>query len=196
MSWAPLYVDADELEEFVRVAADNPYVGTYGTAAARAIDGFCNRQFGKFEAATALTYEWTRAARTLDNRWLLPVDDLMDLTGFTVTVDGAAVTAGATGYQLWPRNAAAKGEPYTALSFYERPYGDVVGTGKWGWSAYPAAVTAAMWVQVNAWNIRRESPYGTGGSTGDGEVSVTGSRRLDPDARAMLSTLVRPRLPR
>lgn len=194
MTWAPDYVDAGELSEFVRVNADNPYVGTYGTAAARAIDNFTNRQFGKLDAAATLTYEGYRAAQLPDGRWLVTIDDLQDLTGVTVTVDGTAVAAGVDGYRLWPRNAVTLGGVYTGITLAARPCGDVDVFGPFGWNEIPANVTAATWLQVNRWNIRQESPYGTAGSPSEG-TEVRLSARLDPDVRVMLGPYVRARMP-
>lgn len=195
MPWKPDYVDAADLADFVRVNADNPYVGTYGTAAARLIDDACNRQFGQLDAAATFTYDACRAAQLDNGRWLLLVDDVQDITAATVTVDGTAVAAGVDGYQWWERNAVAKGEPYTGITLADRPSGDVDVFALFGWSAVPAAVTGAVWLQVNRWNIRRESPYGTAGSTGDGS-EVRLSARLDPDVRLMLGSVVRGRMPR
>lgn len=196
MPWEPDYVDEPTLIDFVRANADNPYVGTYGTAAARAVDGYCGRQFGKMDVATALTFSAHRAAPMRDGWWHLATEDAQDLTGATVTVDGTTVTAGATGYRWWERNAAAFGRPYTGLLLASQPYGDVVATLKWGWNAVPAAVTAAVWLQVNRWNTRRESPYGIAGSPAEGtEVRLTAV--LDPDVRALLAggRVIRKRMP-
>lgn len=198
MPWAPDYVDPDVLADFVRVNLDNPYVGTYGTAASRAIDGFTNRQFGQLATAAAFTYDGAAAALLPDScRWWLPIDDVQDLTGLIVVVGGTTITAGADGYQLWPRNEVAKGRPYTGLTFADRPVGDVDVTAKFGWSTIPAGVTGANWLQVNRWNIRRESPYGIAGAPSEGS-EIRLSTLLDPDVRAMLSggQLVRVRMPR
>lgn len=196
MTWAPDYADAADLADFVRTASDNPYVGTYGTAAARAVDDFCNRQFGQLDAPATFTYDACNAAPLDNGRWLLLIDDVQDITAATVTVDGAAVAAGADGYQWWERNAVAKGLPYTGITLADRPSGDVDVFARFGWSAVPAAVPGAVWLQVNRWHIRRESPYGTAGSPSEGS-EVRLSARLDPDVRAMLSgRLVRARMPR
>lgn len=197
MPWAPdLYVDADELAEFVRVEQDNPYVGTYGTAAARAIDDVCNRQFGRLDVAGTFSYEPDRAALLDNGRWLVLVDDVPDIAGVTVTVDGSAVAAGVDGYQWWPRNEIAKGRPYTGITLADRPTGDVDVLARFGWLAIPAGAAAATWLQVNRWNVRRESPYGTAGSPSEGS-EVRLSARLDPDVRAILSGgLIRARMPR
>lgn len=195
MPWAPDYVDAADLAEFVRVESDNPYVGTYGTAAARAIDDACNRQFGQLDDPDTFTYDALAAAQLENGRWLLLIDDVPAVAGVTVTVDGTAVAAGVDGYQWWERNAIVKGRPYTGITLADRPTGDVDVLAPFGWLAIPAGVTAACWLQVNRWNIRRESPYGTAGSPSEGS-EVRLSARLDPDVRAMLGGLGRARMPR
>jgi hypothetical protein len=196
VTWAPDYADAADLADFVRTAADNPYVGTYGTAAARAVDDFCGRQFGQMAAPVAFTYDAYRAAPLTDGTWLLLVDDVQDITAAALTVDGATITAGTSGYRWWERNAVAKGQPYTGVRLADRPTGDVALTARFGWTAVPAAVPAAVWLQVNRWHIRRESPYGTAGSPSEGS-EVRLAARLDPDVRALLSGggLVRGRMP-
>lgn len=197
MPWAPdLYVDEQALIDFVRVESDNPYVGTYGTAAARAIDDACNRQFGQLDTPGTFTYDALGAAQLDTGRWLLLVDDVPNTSGVVVTVDGDEVAAGVDGYQWWPRNELAKGRPYTGITLANRPTGDVDVLASFGWAAIPAGVTAASWLQVNRWNVRRESPYGTAGSPSEGS-EVRLSARLDPDVRAILSGgLIRARMPR
>lgn len=197
MSWKPDYVTAAALATYVRAAADDAYVGELGTAAARAVDAFCNRQFGKLEAPETWTYDPYRAARLMDGTWLLPIDDVQDPTGLVVTVDGTAVAVGADGYRLWPRNATAQGHPYTALRLTDRPLGDVDVTATFGWNAVPAAVISAVRFQVNRWYVRRDSPYGTAGSPAEGTEIRLGAV-LDPDTRAILAggRVVRKQLPR
>lgn len=196
MPWAPQYVDDEDLADFVRVNADNPYVGTYGLAASRAVDEWCDRQFGRLDAPATFTYPGHRVGALRSGRWLLMTDDIPATADTVVTVAGSTVAAGADGYTFWPPDAIAKGSPHLGIVLADRPArdADVAVTNRFGWLATPAAVTAAIWLQVNAWNIRRESPFGTAGGDAD-QVSVTGSRRLDPDARAMLSPLVRRRMP-
>jgi hypothetical protein len=191
--WQPSYVDEEELIDFCRTAADNPYVGTYGVAACRAVDSYCNRQFGQLSSAETWTYDATNAARLRNGRWLVMIDDLQDTSGMTVTVDGTAVTD----YQMWERNASGQGRPYTGITLATCPTGDIDVAARFGWNAVPAAVPAAVWLQVNRWNARRESPYGIAGSPGEGS-EVRLSAVLDPDVRVVLSGvgLVRKRMPR
>lgn len=193
--WAPDYVTADDLAEFVRASDDDPYVADYATAASRAVDDLCNRQFGLMDAPATLVYDASRAAQLGNGRWLVQTDDMMITAGLTVAVDGAPVDAG--DYRLWEPNAAAFGRPYTGITFTYQPTGDVAVTTKFGWASVPASVPAAVRLQGNRWHVRRESPYGTAGSPAEGS-EIRLSNRLDPDVRAILrgARLMRPRRPR
>lgn len=202
MAWAPDYVPVGTagsggLVDFCQADPADPFLATYATASSRAVDDFCNRQFGQLAAPAAFTYEGRRAARLRDGTWLLPVDDVQDITAATVTVAGVTVAAGVTGYRWWETNAVAKGSPFTALRFADYPDGDVVLTAKFGWTAYPAAVIGAVRFQVNRWYVRRESPFGVAGSP-DAGSEFRLSARLDPDTRTILAggRVVRARMPR
>ncbi len=198
MPWAPDYVDDAELADFVRTETGDAYIPGYGTAASRAIDEACNRQFGKAAAPATLTYDAGAAAQLNNGRWLILVDDFQDLTGLVVSLAGTTVAAGVDGYQWWERNATLWGVPYIGLTFRDRPpCGDLTVTGTPGWNAVPAPVPAAVRLQVNRWHIRRESPYGTAGAPSEGS-EVRLSARLDPDVRAILAggKLIRARMPR
>jgi hypothetical protein len=198
MPWAPDYVVDADLETFVRTETGDAYIPGYGSAASRAVDDACNRQFGQFATAQTLTYDTSNAAQLNNGRWLMLIDDVQDLTGITVTVAGIAVAAGVDGYQWWERNSAAFGVPYIGLTFRDRPAaGDLSVLAKFGWSAVPAAVPSAVRLQVNRWHVRRESPYGTAGAPSEGS-EVRLSARLDPDVRAILSgaKIIRARMPR
>lgn len=185
-SWAPDYVDPEVLADFVRANADDPYVAVYGTAASRAVDDYCGRQFGQLAAAATLTYEAHRAAQLPSGRWLVRVDDLQDTSGLTVDVDGTALDSGDDGYHLWPRNNAVLGRPYTGVTLASRPSADLNVLGRFGWNSVPTPVMGATWLQVNRWHTRRESPYGIAGSPSEGsEVKLTAV--LDPDVRAILA---------
>jgi hypothetical protein len=183
--------------DFVRTNADNPYVATYGTAAARAIDDWCNRQFGQLATLTTWTYPGRSAVYLPQlDRWLVLTDDIGDVAGLVVTVDGTTLSAGVDGYQLWPANEIAKGRVHTGITLASCPGAvDVDVTCKFGWTAVPAAVKGAQLLQVNRWNIRRESPYGTGGNATEGS-EMRLSTKLDPDARIMLTSVIRARMPR
>lgn len=201
MPWAPdQYVEItgdDGLAAFCRKPADDSFLPALGTAAARAVDDYCNRQFGQLAAAATFTYDGHNAVRLRDGTWVLPVDDVQDITAATVTVDGAVVAAGLDGYRWWETDAIAKGYPYTAVRFAEQPCGDVEVFAKFGWLAFPAAVIGAVRFQTNRWCIRQESPYGVAGSP-DAGTEVRLSARLDPDTRTILAggRVVRAKRPR
>jgi hypothetical protein len=113
MTWAPDYITADDLADYMRIgdAVDDVELALAVTAASRAIDLQCNRQFGKVAAAEERfytpDYDYCRSA------WWIAVDDLQVVTNFALEVDGTAVTD----YTLEPRNAAAQGRPWTRLYF-------------------------------------------------------------------------------
>lgn len=195
VAWAPDYVSADALGEFVRANAGDPYVQDYATAASRSVDDLCNRQFGLMDLPATLVYDASRAAQLTNGRWLVQIDDVMMTAGLTVAVDGVPVGAG--DYRLWEPNAAAYGRPYTGITFTDRPTGEVAVTTRFGWSAVPASVPAAVRLQGSRWHVRRESPYGTAGSPAEGS-EIRLSSLLDPDVRGILrgARLVRPRRPR
>ena len=195
MSWAPDYVSTEELQAYVRAPADDPSVASIGTAASRAVDAYCNRQFGQLEAPAVFVYPVLRAALLGDGTWLLPIDDVQDVTGLAVTVDGAEIPAGTGGYRLWPSNAAAKGRPYTGLVLADRLCSDVSVSALFGWSEVPAAVPTAVRFQANRWWVRRESAYGTAGSPAEG-TTMNLAARLDPDVRTVLAPYVRLGTPR
>ncbi len=200
MPWAPDYVAVegdDGLAAFCRADPAEPWLADYGTAASRAVDTFCRRQFGKLDAPTEVELDVDGAVQLDTGRWLVQTEDVHTTAGAALTIDGVTVAAGASGYLWWPRNAAAFGAVQTGITLDTRPTGTALLTGSYGWAAYPAAVVAAVRLQVNRWHVRRESPYGTAGSPSEGsEVRLTAV--LDPDVRAILSggRLVRKQLPR
>jgi hypothetical protein len=200
MPWAPDYVPVDGeegLAAFVRAPADDPFLPAYGTAAARAVDDYCGRQFGQLDDPATLTYDGYNAVQLQDGSWVLPVDDVQDLTAVTVTVDGTAIAAGVDGYRWWEPDAIVKGYPHTALRLADQPCGEVEVFARFGWLAYPASVVGAVRFQVNRWHIRRESPYGIAGSPSSGSEMRLGAN-LDPDTKKILAggRVVRARRPR
>jgi hypothetical protein len=213
MPWAPDYVDLPETKRYLRVPAgdtvDDTWIGELITAASRAVDGRCNRQFGTADGLRV--YEASEAVPDLTRAgwWLLVTDDIradqllptplrpgqLAAPGDTigVAVGGQPVPAG--GVQLLPRNAAADGTVYTGLRLATRPMGDVAVMGGWGWPSPPAQVRTATLLQVGRWHVRRESPYGTAGSPADGSETRL-LAKLDPDVAVMLVRLSRTRGPR
>jgi hypothetical protein len=159
------------------------------SAASRAVDGTCHRQFGKVDAAVTRTYDlrWSRTRQA----HVAEIDDLMDTTGLTVEADGAAVDAAY--YSLRPRNAIADGEPYTyiVLTAGVSCGGVLDMLGLWGWNApWPDPIKESTMLQASRLNIRRDSPYGiAGGADGTGELRLL--ERLDPDIAPIVKDYVR-----
>jgi hypothetical protein len=195
MVWAPDYITSAELKSYVRIGdtVDDAEIAVAVTASSRAIDEHCNRQFGKVAAAEERLY--TARWRGDLNRWVVDIDDLMTTTDLAVEVAGDALT----GYTLEPRNAAAKGRPWTRLVVDEDssvvPTGDayeVAATAIWGWTAVPTQVKQASYLQSSRFLSRRDSPYGIAGSP-DAGSEMRLLARVDPDVAVSLRGLVRPR---
>jgi hypothetical protein len=195
MAWKPDYATTAELKAFARITHtdSDAQVAIAVTAASRAIDEHCNRQFGI--VATAEERLYTAQARTDRGRWVVDIDDLMTTTALVVEVAGDALT----GYTLEPRNAAAEGKPWTRLVVDEDatvlPAGDeyeIAITASWGWTAVPTAVKQATLLQGSRFLSRRDSPYGVAGSPDIGsELRLLA--RVDPDVAVALRGFTRPR---
>lgn len=192
MAWAPDYITDEELRDYVRTGDyDLTELALYATAASRAVDRHCNRQFGKVDAPVARQYT---ARYDRDRaRWVVDIDDLMTTSGLVVEADDQAVVD----YDLEPINAAADGKPWTRLAVREdsavQPTGadhEMTLTGTWGWTATPDAVKLASKLQGSRFASRRESPHGIAGSP-EGELRLLA--RVDPDVAVALTGLVRPR---
>jgi hypothetical protein len=194
MAWKPDYVTATQLKSFLSIGdtADDAEIGYAITAASRAVDDHCNRQFGQVAAVEERRY--TARVDAERGRYVVNIDDLQDVTGFAVEVDSVAVTA----YELEPFNALVKGKPYTRLSFDPADVsltlaaGEVYVTGKWGWSSVPTPVVEATLLQSSRLFNRRTSPYGIAGSP-DAGSELRLLSRVDPDVGVSLRGYVRRR---
>jgi hypothetical protein len=189
MAWAPDYGTSDEAKDFVRIddGLDDDEIALIVTSVSRAIDQHTNRQFGLVDAAEQRFYtarwDYERA------KWVVDIDDLMTALDLEVNVSGVGEI---TDYTLEPRNAPAKGKPWTRLvvdtSSAVMPTGEefeIDSTGIWGWTTVPAAVRVAWRLQTNRILNRRDSPYGVAGSPQDGsEMRLL--QRLDPDVAVSL----------
>jgi hypothetical protein len=197
MTWAPDYITTADVKDYLRVTDDVDAVqhARWATAACRAVDRKCNRQFGKLAAPTARTYRRAPVFNPAYGLWLLGIDDLMDATG--LLVNGVAYASSNT--VLLPDDAPSKGRPWTALGLTTVPVLSYPGapivnvaTGTWGWSAVPTQVLAAALLQCARWNFRRDAPAGTAGSPDQGsEIRLLA--KLDPDVATTLTGLTRPR---
>lgn len=186
MSWMPDYTDVATLRAYCRGGLDqdqDAFWQSWITAASRNVDDLCSRQFGNTGTVQTRTY-----SGVYDNslrQWVYEIDDIQDVTGMIVAVDAQVQTS----YVLWPRNAPARGKPYTQLRATGFS-GDITATGIWGWTAVPPAVPAAVWLQGARLAKRRDSPFGIAGSPTDGsELRLLA--KLDADLQTSLQPLVR-----
>lgn len=187
--WQPAYAEVDQLKMYVGIPADddtdNTELSGKIVAASRSIDEFTRRQFGKVESVEARSY-------TAQHRYggaLVMIDDLMDVTGLTVSVDAAAVTPD----RLWPTNAALKGQPYTRLwlpSATSCAADAVQVSALWGWAAVPPTIVEATLLQASRLFKRRDAPFGVAGSPDTGsEMRLLA--KVDPDVAVMLKPYAR-----
>jgi hypothetical protein len=195
MAWAPDYLDVVELADFVRVddSVDNVQMEFAITAASRAIDDHCNRQFGKVD--TAEERQYTARPDYERGLWVVDIDDLAVTTSLALDIDSDAITD----YTLEPVNAVAKGMVWTRLAVSDdstvTPTGEaneLAITAVWGWTAVPTAVKQATLLQASRFLSRRDSPYGIAGSPDNGSEMRLLSR-VDPDVGVALRKYRRPR---
>lgn len=205
MTWAPDYLTLVELKAYLGLddTNDDAELAIAITAASRAIDRWCNRQFGKTAGAETRYYPaW------FDNetgRWTVDVDDLAVTPTVTLvdTTGNGVADQDITAFDMGPTNALANGKVHTRITIKPASAVKPAGTGRpevkvtatpFGWPAFPVSVTYAMRVQANRFHNRRNSPYGVAGSPSDGsEMRLLA--RLDPDVAVSLSDYVRPRRP-
>ena len=197
MPWKPDYITTADLKSYLDItdAVDDVQLATWCTAASRAIDKRCNRQFGQLAASAARTYRRPAAYNPESGLWELEIDDVQDVTGALV----GGVAYASSGAVLLPDNAPADGVPWTRIGFSSCPTPSYPGapvslvlTMRWGWTAVPAQVVGAAKLQANRWNARRRSPYGVAGSPDQGsEMRLLA--KLDPDVSTSLAGLARRR---
>jgi hypothetical protein len=184
MPWQPDYIEADDLADYVRIDddLDDVWLQWAVTAASRAIDRHCRRQFGLLAAPQARRYtvRWDRRRCA----WVAVIDDLMTVTG--LLIEGVAAVAP----DFSPLNAAADGRPWEALVIPDAvvaalttPF--VTVTAPWGWNAIPVTIEQATGLQAGRLLKRRDALFGVAGSPEAGsEVRLLA--RLDPDVAVLV----------
>ena len=204
MAWKPDYTSLSLLKAHLRIAdtADDTALGAAITAASRAIDYECNRQFGSVTPVAARYYTFDHLV--IDGRYALAVDDIHSSSGLLVAYDTeddaswSQTTTLGTDWSLWPYNASADGLPWTHLvqtsrvvqTFPGNPQGIRV-TALFGWAAVPAVVSSACLIQAARFFVRRDSAYGVAGSPDQGnELRLLA--RLDPDVSSSATSVRRP----
>lgn len=200
MPWAPDYITAQLLADFAgtTLEKDQADLELAVSAASRAVDRHCGRQFGQVDAPTAFYY--TAEFDEEQRRWVVPIDDMMDTTGVMVAADRAgtnAYTDVIDQFVFLPRNNLAKGKPYEQLlilpSSTSQPTAAADGvrlTGKPGWTAVPKAVALASKLQGNRFFIRRDAPFGVAGSPESG-TEMRLLAKVDPDLAVGLANFRR-----
>jgi hypothetical protein len=209
MAWKPAYASLTEMRDWLRLrdaedTDDDGLLRLKLSAASRAVDRACHRQFGKVDTAVTRSYDvrWSRTRQC----YVAEIEDLMDTTGLSVELDDQALTADQ--YALRPRNAIADGEPYTwvevrnvavslspgfwlASGLPRSPRPPVLDMlGLWGWNApWPDPIKESTMLQASRLNIRRDSPYGIAGGADGGELRLLA--RLDPDIEPLVGDYVR-----
>lgn len=197
MTWAPDYCSVDALSSYRGIddTVDEAELALSVTAASRAVDQETGRQFGSVAAEERV---YTARPDYERGYWVVDIDDVMDATGMTVTIDGDTVAT----YQLEPRNAPQKGRPWTRIVFtsdseHKPSRGDheVAVVAPWGWTEFPGTVVEATKLQANRWATRRDAPFGVAGSPDVGsEVRLLA--KVDPDVAVALRPYRRIRSPR
>lgn len=196
MAWQPDYTTSSDMRAFLRIddGWDDAQLALAITAASRSIDHSCRRQFGKADAPEARAY--TAFYDPTRDRWVVPVDDLMDMTGLVVKFDtdsDETYTSTITSYGLRPANAAQRGRPWEDLVIHpnsavlpdDREAGVQV-TALWGWAAVPDAVKEACLLQASRLMARRDSPFGTSG-TAEARTELRLLAKVDPDVEVSLA---------
>lgn len=188
MAWKPDYCTVAELKDYLSIPADDTVddakLAVAITASSRAIDDWSNRQFGQFAAPMSRFY--TAQYRFNECQWVIEIDDLMTVTGLTVTdVAGNAVTS--DNYKLYPRNAVQDGKPWTRMVVTSGSYrnGEVEVVARYGWNAVPSSVKNACMLQASRLYMRKDAPFGVIGSPDQGSELRLLSR-LDADVVVLL----------
>ncbi len=204
MAWKPDYASVTELKAHLRIAdtADDTALGLALTAASRAIDYECNRQFGSVTPVAARYYNVL--GYRIDGRAAYAVDDIHSAAGLLVAYDDnddgtwSQTTTSGTDWDLWPYNALADGRPWTHLLTTSRveylaPWSTrgIRVTALFGWASVPDVVKQACLIQAARFFVRRDSAYGVAGCPDQGnELRLLA--RLDPDVALLLTSVRRP----
>lgn len=200
MTWAPNYATPGQLAEYTRIgdSADDPWLRLCVTAASRAVDRTCGRQFGIHDQPVTRYYSLREPPPGIrrepgGGRWWALIDDVTTTEDLAVTVESRSgprdLTAEAPSL-LRPRNAAADGRPFTefALPTGMAPVDPEDGlqvTARFGWAEIPSAVVEATLLQASRLVSRRDAPFGVTGSPDSGTETRL-LAKVDPDVAVAL----------
>lgn len=174
------------------------------TAASRSVELYCDeRPPGGFllaNTATARLFRRDRWTLATTAGYLLPIDDVGAMDNFLVetSTDGGVTWVATTAYETMPDNALVKGLAINGLlntATLGWPTWPLVGsdwdpkirvTARWGWPSVPPSVRQATLLQASRLYRRKDSPEGVAGGGDWGLIRVP---NLDPDVKALLSSL-------
>lgn len=195
MALGDAYVTLVELKAYLGItgSTNDTQLDDARTAASRAVDQFCERQFNKTTSATARVFY-------PDTCHKATVDDFHTTTSLVIQTDSGddgtfETTWAAADYQLEPLNNMVDGEsgwPYYIIRVRTTGsnYFPMTGRGaplqvtaQWGWAAVPSGVKqATYYLAVDLFKLR-ETQFGVMGSGEWGLVRV----RDNPKAMALLA---------
>jgi len=198
MAWDIDYATLAVFKNYVKVPLDDTEddveLALALTAASRAVDRACFRQFGKSDTPEDryFTAQWDNTLCA----WIIRIDDVTDATGLTIAYDSAhdeTYSTSLSAFRLLPRNAALKQRAYEEIQILRTSSGTPGGVdgavrvhGTFGWSTVPDTVTQATLLQASRFASRRDSPYGIAGSPDTGsELRLLA--KVDPDVAVMLA---------
>ncbi|KOX13339.1 hypothetical protein ADK67_44215 [Saccharothrix sp. NRRL B-16348] len=191
MAWKPDYVTVLDLADYRRVEdnVDNIEMQYAIAAASRAVERFCNRQFGSAAQTRYYTAGWDPALC----KWVVDTDDIPTTTGLTVTYDSlndGTYADAVTVYTLGPLNAVADGKPWNKIVIgatspvtVSARVDAIKVVGTFGWTSVPTTIMQATLLQASRFLMRREAAFGI---AGEGDASVRLLDRVDPDVAQML----------
>ena len=194
------YATSSDVATFMGAALSTNYTNAVVlalSAASRAVDAFCGRDFETgINTASTMQVEVRSLWRAETPR------DFYSTAGLVVALDNdgdgvAETTVASTGYQLYPLNGYLSGVgtvPFHEIRLTDQyfPCGNVRPvlhvTALWGWATIPDPVKRAT-VQIAAQKLKDpETPFGVAGFDQFGAVRV----RMDPRIAEALQPYKRP----
>jgi len=187
------YASAYDYKSFARIPDDDTDDDTEITlalaATKAAIDLATNRTFDAAEDTATERFYPVYYNKSI-GRYQADIDDISDDTDFAVEANDSDITADCT---LAPRNAVAKGMPFTTIIFSPgavTALTEIAVTAKWGWDSVPLAIKNATLLQTNRLMKRRDAPFGVAGSPDLGsELRLLA--KLDPDVDVLIRPYIR-----
>lgn len=193
MAWAPNYIEAEALADFVHTDVESDRVELEGAcaSASRAIDLATYRQFGVTASESRFyTAEWS----TKKSMWVFVCDDFTAITAIAVDTAGDgtyATTVDPSALVYYPLNNAVKGLAFESAgvrrsalpSAASLGHGAIRATAEWGWTnGFPEGIVSATKLQASRFFARRNSPYGVAGSPDQGS-EIRLQAKADPDVK-------------